>query len=52
MRNKDYHLALQELDIASQLDATDEHIYMARQRAQQEWTSATSSTLPPAGDGK
>jgi tetratricopeptide (TPR) repeat protein len=42
MRNKDYHLALQELDIASQQDATDEHIYMARQRAQQEWSSATN----------
>lgn len=41
MRTKDYHLALQELDIASQLDATDEHIYMARQRAQQEWSSAS-----------
>ncbi len=41
MRTKDYHLALQELDIANQLDSTDEHIYMARQRAQQEWSSAS-----------
>jgi hypothetical protein len=46
MRAKDYHLALQELDIASQQDATDEHIYMARQRAQQEWASATNSPNP------
>jgi len=43
MRAKDYHVALQELDIAAQLDATDEHIYMAHQRAQQEWTSAVGA---------
>ena len=49
MRNKDYHLALQELEIASQLDSSDEHIYMARQRAQQEWSSASS---PGAGGGQ
>jgi tetratricopeptide (TPR) repeat protein len=40
MRTKDYHLALQELDIATQLCASNEHIYIARQRAQQEWSSA------------
>jgi tetratricopeptide (TPR) repeat protein len=48
MRTKDFHLALQELDIASQLDATDEHIYMARQRAQQEWAAASGSPNPGA----
>ncbi len=41
MRTKDYHQALQELDIAAQLDPVSERIYMARQRAQQEWTNAT-----------
>jgi len=46
MRTKDFHLAVKELDIATQLDPTDEHIYMARQRAQQEWSAASGATGP------
>ena len=38
--------AVKELDIATQLDPTDEHIYMARQRAQQEWSAASGATGP------
>jgi tetratricopeptide (TPR) repeat protein len=46
MRTKDYHLALQELNIAAEQDATDENIYIARQRAQQEWASASAGGTP------
>jgi tetratricopeptide (TPR) repeat protein len=42
MRAKDYHLAMQELDEAAGLDPTNEHIYVARQRAQQEWAAASN----------
>jgi tetratricopeptide (TPR) repeat protein len=41
IRNKDYHLAIQELDIAAQLDPTNERIYISRERARQEWSSST-----------
>jgi tetratricopeptide (TPR) repeat protein len=42
IRSKDYHRAVEELEIASQLNPNDEHIYVARERAKQEWTAANS----------
>lgn len=42
IRNKDYHRAVEECEIASQLNPTDEHIYIACQRAKQEWNAASS----------
>ncbi len=42
IRTKDYHLALDELTTAAQLDPANEHIYMAKERARQEWLNATS----------
>jgi tetratricopeptide (TPR) repeat protein len=43
IRNKDFHRALSELEIASQLNPNDEHIYVARERARQEWNSANAA---------
>jgi len=43
IRGKDYQRALAELDQARQLDATDERIYMAYQRARQEWAAASNT---------
>jgi tetratricopeptide (TPR) repeat protein len=40
IRSKDYQRAIEELDSARQLDATDERIYMAYQRARQEAAAA------------
>jgi len=37
IRTKDYQRAVEELQTAQQLDATDERIYMALKRAKQEW---------------
>ena len=42
IRKKDFHLALDELEIASQLDPSNERIYMARERARQEWTASNA----------
>jgi len=42
IRGKDYHQAVTELDTAYQLDATNERIYMARERAHQEWAAVSS----------
>jgi tetratricopeptide (TPR) repeat protein len=42
IRKKDFHLALDELEIASQLDPSNERIYMARERARQEWSAASA----------
>ena len=42
IRNKDYHRAIEECEIASQLNPTDEHIYIACQRAKQEWAMVSS----------
>jgi len=39
IRGKDFHRALEELDIAAKLDPTDERIYVARERAKQEWAA-------------
>ncbi len=41
IRSKDFHRALEELEIASQLNPCDEHIYVARERARQEWAAAS-----------
>ena len=43
IRTKDYQRAVEELQTAQQLDATDERIYMALQRAKQEWQEASSA---------
>ena len=43
IRNKDYQRAVEELQLAQQLDATDERIYMALQRAKQEWQESTGA---------
>jgi len=40
IRSKDYERAVNELEKAKELDATDERIYMALERAKQEWRSA------------
>lgn len=42
IRSKDYHRAIEECEIASQLNPTDEHIYIACQRAKQEWNAMNS----------
>jgi Flp pilus assembly protein TadD len=46
IRKKDFHLAMDELETASKLDPTNERIYMARERARQEWNAANSRTTP------
>jgi tetratricopeptide (TPR) repeat protein len=43
IKTKDYHRAIEELEIASQLDPTNENIYVARERAKQEWTNSQGS---------
>jgi tetratricopeptide (TPR) repeat protein len=43
VRSKDYQRAVEELQLAQQLDATDERIYMALERAKQEWRAASSA---------
>jgi tetratricopeptide (TPR) repeat protein len=43
IRTKDYRLANQELEAAAQLDPTNEHIYMARERARQEWAAMSGA---------
>jgi len=47
MKSKDFHRAITELKIATQLDPSNEHYYIALQRAQQEWNAAQESQ--PAG---
>jgi len=47
IRSKDFHRAVEELEIASQLDPTDERIYVARERAKQEWASASTNKGTP-----
>jgi tetratricopeptide (TPR) repeat protein len=42
IRSKDYHRAIEECEIASQLNPGDEHIYVACQRAKQEWAAANA----------
>jgi tetratricopeptide (TPR) repeat protein len=37
IRSKDYYHALEELELAAQYDPYNEHIYVARERARQEW---------------
>jgi len=47
IRKKDFHLAMDELDAASKLDPSNERIYMARERARQEWNAANASRSTP-----
>lgn len=47
VRNKDYQRGVQELELAQQMDSTDERIYMALQRARQEWREAASGSAAP-----
>jgi len=47
IRTKDFHRALDELEIAYTLDPSDERIYMARERARQEWDAANSGRGTP-----
>jgi len=47
IRKKDFHLAVDELDAASKLDPSNERIYMARERARQEWNAANASRTTP-----
>lgn len=47
IRTKDFHRALDELEIAYKLDPSDERIYMARERARQEWDAANSGRGTP-----
>jgi tetratricopeptide (TPR) repeat protein len=47
IRKKDFHLALDELDAASKLDPSNERIYMARERARQEWDAANAGRTNP-----
>jgi len=47
IRKKDFHLALDELEIAYKLDPSNERIYMARERARQEWTASNSGRTTP-----
>jgi tetratricopeptide (TPR) repeat protein len=42
IRSKDMHRAVEELEIASQLNPNDEHIYVAKERAKQEWAASNS----------
>jgi tetratricopeptide (TPR) repeat protein len=43
IRGKDIHRALEELEIASKLNPCDEHIYVAKERARQEWSAASAA---------
>lgn len=43
IRSKDYHHALEELELASRYDPDNEHIYVARERARQEWKQMNTS---------
>ncbi len=43
IRNKNYHQAVQELELASQYDPDNEHIYVALQRAKQEKVAMDAS---------
>jgi tetratricopeptide (TPR) repeat protein len=45
IRSKDFHHALEELEIASKLNPCDEHIYVAKERARQEWSNASSNRM-------
>jgi tetratricopeptide (TPR) repeat protein len=47
IRKKDYHLAMDELDTAAKLDPSNERIYMARERARQEWNAANAAPANP-----
>jgi tetratricopeptide (TPR) repeat protein len=47
IRKKDYHLAMDELDVASKLDPSNERIYMARERARQAWNAANTDRAAP-----
>ena len=47
IRSKDYHRAVEECEIAGQLNPSEEHIYVARERAKQEWTAANSGRATP-----
>jgi tetratricopeptide (TPR) repeat protein len=47
IRKKDFHLAIDELDIAYQLDPSNERIYMARERAKQEWAASNANRTIP-----
>jgi len=47
IRAKDFHRAVDELNIAYQLDPSNERIYMARERAKQEWDAANAGRGMP-----
>jgi tetratricopeptide (TPR) repeat protein len=47
IRSKDYHRAVEECEIASKLNPNDEHIYVACQRAKQEWASINAGKVLP-----
>ncbi len=47
IRKKDFHLALDQLDSAYKLDPSNERIYMARERARQEWAATSASQTTP-----
>jgi tetratricopeptide (TPR) repeat protein len=47
IRKKDFHLAMDELDAAAKLDPTNERIYMARERARQEWNASNTNRGQP-----
>ena len=47
IRNKDYHLALDELNRAHDLDPTDDQIYVALERAKQEWAASNGGSSHP-----
>jgi tetratricopeptide (TPR) repeat protein len=41
-REKDFHRAVEELEIAKQLDPTNEHIYIAYERAKNAWAAVSA----------
>lgn len=47
IRGKDYRRAIEELEIAAQLDPTNERIYMAKERAKQEWAAQSNAPATP-----
>ena len=47
IRGKDYHRAVDECEIAAQLNPGDEHIYVARERAKQEWNAVNAGRAQP-----
>jgi tetratricopeptide (TPR) repeat protein len=46
IKSRDFHRALTELKVAYQLDPSNEHIYIALQRAQQEWNAVQQNPAP------